>query len=57
MGKLLPAIVFFSCAANLTSFSRNSNVPKLFDKFGNICCEDEKARSDNFAIRSAPLNN
>jgi hypothetical protein len=24
---------------------------KLFDKFGDICCEDEKARLDNFAVQ------
>lgn len=24
---------------------------RLFDKFGDICCEDEKARLDNFAIQ------
>ncbi|MCA1636719.1 MAG: hypothetical protein LC802_24410 [Acidobacteria bacterium] len=51
MRKLLLAIVFFSLSANLTSFSQNSNVAKLVDKFENICCGDEKARLDNFAIQ------
>jgi hypothetical protein len=32
-----------------STFAQTSNAPRMVDKFGNICCEDEMARLDNFA--------
>ena len=51
MRKLLLAIVFLSLMPNSASFSQISNVARQIDKFGNICCEDELARLDNFAVQ------
>jgi hypothetical protein len=51
MRKLLLAIVFFSFTTNPSSFSQTSNVTRQIDKFGNVCCEDELARLDNFALQ------
>jgi hypothetical protein len=51
MRKLFLAIAFFSLTANFISFSQTSDVAKQIDKFGNVCCEDELARLDNFAVQ------
>jgi hypothetical protein len=51
MRKLLLAIVIISLSSNLTSFSQTPNVARQIDKFGNVCCEDELARLDNFAVQ------
>lgn len=50
--KKLPATIFVCCAlAAGPSAARDSPVSaRLFDRFGNTCCDDEKARLDNAAI-------
>jgi hypothetical protein len=50
MKRLLSTITIFLLVTGATSLAQTSNVAREFDKFGNICCEDEKARLDNFAI-------
>ncbi len=50
MRKLFLAIVFFSLTFSVSSFSQTSNVARQIDKFGDVCCEDEQARLDNFAV-------
>jgi hypothetical protein len=50
MKKLLLATAILSSMAGLTSLAQTSNGAREFDKFGSICCEDEKARLDNFAV-------
>ena len=50
MKKLFSAMFMVALLADLNSLSQTSNVAREFDKFGSICCEDEQARLDNFAV-------
>lgn len=51
MKKLLASIVICCAAAPGPSVARDTPAtPRLYDRFGNIYCEDEKARLDNVAI-------
>jgi hypothetical protein len=50
MKKLFLAIIICCVADGHNPLAQNSDKAKEFDKFGNICCEDEKAHLDNFAI-------
>jgi hypothetical protein len=50
MKKLLSAMAIFALFVSVTSLAQTSNKTKEFDKFGSICCEDEMARLDNFAV-------
>ncbi len=38
------------CALAFTQTASAMNEPREVDEFGDVCCEDEKARLDNFAI-------
>ena len=49
MRKVLLTILFLTGSFN--TFSQTSNVARQIDQFGDICCDDEKARLDNFAIQ------
>jgi hypothetical protein len=50
MKELFLAIIICCVTDGHSSLAQTSNQAREFDKFGNICCEDEKARLDNFAI-------
>jgi hypothetical protein len=50
MKKLLLAAAIFAMMNCVTSLAQTTNAWREFDKFGSICCEDEKARLDNFAV-------
>jgi len=50
MKKLLLATAIFALTAGVPAMAQTSNGAREFDKFGSICCEDEKARLDNFAV-------
>ena len=50
MKKIFSAMTIFALLAGVTSQAQTSSGAREFDKFGSICCEDEKARLDNFAV-------
>jgi hypothetical protein len=50
MKKLLSATILVLLTVTI-SLAQTSNGTREFDKFGNICCEDEMARLDNFAVQ------
>lgn len=51
MKKLFLALIISCLTGGHSPLAQSSHEAKKFDKFGNICCEDEKARLDNFAIQ------
>jgi hypothetical protein len=50
MKKLFSAMTLFALMTGSTALAQTSNGAKELDKFGSICCEDEMARLDNFAV-------
>lgn len=51
MKKLLLAVIVCCVAGGQSPLAQNSDQARAFDKFGNVCCEDEKARLDNFMVQ------
>src|ERR1051325_2692990 len=49
MRKAWLLIIIFSLTAIDAHTGSNPLEARKFDEFGNICCDDEKARLDNFA--------
>jgi len=50
MRRIFSLIIIACCALMSVIAAPTLNEPRKFDEFGDICCEDEKARLDNFAI-------
>jgi hypothetical protein len=50
MKKLLSVMTTLILLIGPSSVAQTSNEAREFDKYGSICCEDEKARLDNFAV-------
>jgi hypothetical protein len=50
MKKLFLAITICCLINAYSPLAQDSNQAREFDKFGDICCEDEKAHLDNFAV-------
>jgi hypothetical protein len=50
MKKLLSAMILFVLIDGASALAQTSNGAREIDKFGSICCEDEMARMDNFAV-------
>ncbi len=49
MKKRYLAVIALCLTIGFDSFAQTADVPRKFDEFGSICCNEVKARLDNFA--------